>query len=191
MKSEKIFASILLWTVSGLIYIYTTYKAYRFFYEYSHLRNMWLILWVIAIMLCWLGAIWFIFYEYNYFQSLREKRRKNSEELSKNIKEEKTLKFEADEETVPKKKEKKNVTVEESAQRKRDKKIQKRYQEVLLEYRKTLSPREYKKFEEDTKYDILLYDALMVVRDKEWDLLSKIEQEKWEPYTTALKKILE
>lgn len=189
MKSEKIIAGIALWIVSGFVYIYTTYKAYRFFYEYSHLRNMWLILWVIAIMLCWLGAIWFIFYEYNYFQSLREKRKKNNEELTKNNKEEKTVKFE--EETASKKKEKKNITVEESTQRKRDKKIQRRYQEVLLEYKKTLSPREYKKFEEDTKYDVLLYDALMVVRDKEWVLLSKIEQEKGEPYITALKKILE
>lgn len=113
-----------------------------------------------------MGAIWFIFYEYNYFQSLREKRKKNNEELSKNNKEEKTVKFE-EEEITPKKKEKKNPTIEESAQRKKDKKIQKRYQEVLLEYKKNLSPREYKKFEEDTKYDVLLYDALMVIRDKE------------------------
>lgn len=71
------------------------------------------------------------------------------------------------EEELPKKKEKKTIAVEESLQRKKDKKIQKRYQEVLLEYKKTLTAREYKKFEEDTKYDILLYDALMVSRDKE------------------------
>lgn len=188
MKSEKIITGTILWILSGLIYIYTTYKAYRFFYEYSHLRNMWLILWVIAIMLCWLAAIWFVFYEYNYFLTLKEKKKRSSEETENNKKKEIIIE---EEEITPKKKEKKNIVIEESAQRKKDKKIQKRYQEVLLEYKKTLSAREYKKFEEDTKYDILLYDALMISRDKEWTLLSKIEQEKGELYTTALKKILQ
>lgn len=159
MKSEKIIAGIALWIVSGFIYIFTTYKAYRFFYEYSHLRNMWLILWVIAIMLFWLGAIWFIFYEYNYFQSLREKRKKNNEELSKNNKEEKTVKFE-EEEITPKKKEKKNPTIEESAQRKKDKKIQKRYQEVLLEYKKTchlVNIKNLRKIQNMTYYCMMLW----------------------------------
>lgn len=41
-----------------------------------------------------------------------------------------------------------------------------------------MSAREYKKFEEDTRYDILLYDALMVSRDKEGKLLTQIESEK-------------
>jgi len=67
---------------------------------------------------------------------------------------------------------------EESVQRKNDKKIQKRYQEILIEYKKILPTREYRKFEEDTKYDILLYDALMISRDKEGILLSDIEKEK-------------
>lgn len=189
MKSEKIIAGTILWILSGLIYIYTTYKAYRFFYEYSHLRNMWLILGVVAIMLCWLAAIWFMFYEYNYFMALREKKKRSIEEVEKNNKQEKIIIEE--EEITPRKKEKKNIVIEESTQRKKDKKIQKRYQEVMLEYKKTLPAREYKKFEEDTKYDILLYDALMISRDKEWTLLSKIEQEKGELYATALKKILE
>ncbi|MBP7806374.1 hypothetical protein KA057_01695 [Candidatus Gracilibacteria bacterium] len=187
MKSEKIIAGATLGILSSFIYIYTTYKAYRFFYEYSHLRNIWLVLGVIGIMLCGVGAIWFLFYEYNYFRLLRIKSKTEAQKPLKNEGEKNII----IEEEAPKKKEKKTIAVEESLQRKKDKKIQKRYQEVLLEYKKTLTAREYKKFEEDTKYDILLYDALMVSRDKEGTLLGKIEQEKGEPYTSALKKILE
>jgi hypothetical protein len=117
---------------------------------------------------------------------LRIENKKTTQEVSKN--EEKTTFIK--EEELPKKKEKK-ASIEESPSRKRDKKIQRRYQEVLAEYKKTMPAREYKKFEEDTRYDILLYDALMVSRDKEGKLLTQIESEKWEPYTSALKKILE
>ncbi|MBP7823139.1 hypothetical protein KA050_02195 [Candidatus Gracilibacteria bacterium] len=187
MKSEKIIAGATLGILSSAIYIYTTYKAYRFFYEYSHLRNMWLVLGVIGIMLCGVGAIWFLFYEYNYFRSLRTK---NKTEAQKTPKDEEKKTIVIEEETV-KKKEKKTIVIEESLQRKKDKKIQKKYQEILIEYKKTMPVREYKKFEEDTRYDILLYDALMVSRDKEGKLLSKLESEKGELYITTLKKILE
>lgn len=188
MKSEKIIAGVILWLLSSVIYIYTTYKAYRFFYEYSYLRNIWLLLGVIAIMLCWVWVIWFLFYEYNYFRRLREKTNNNSLEIAE--KKNESTKEIPEKEWTPKKKEKKAST-EESPSRKRDKKIQKRYQEVLAEYKKTMSAHEYKKFEEDTRYDILLYDALMVSRDKEGKLFTQIESEKWELYTSALKKILE
>lgn len=97
--------------------------------------------------------------------ALREKKKRSIEEVKKNNKQEKIIIEE--EEIIPRKKEKKNIVIEESTQRKKDKKIQKRYQEVMIEYKKTLPAREYKKFEEDTKYDILLYDALMISRDKE------------------------
>lgn len=97
--------------------------------------------------------------------ALREKKKRSSEKVEKDNKQEKIIIEE--EEITPRRKEKKNIVIEESAQRKKDKKIQKRYQEVMLEYKKTLSTREYKKFEEDTRYDILLYDALMINRDKE------------------------
>jgi len=70
------------------------------------------------------------------------------------------------------------VATEESVQRKKDKKIQTRYKEILIEYKEILPDQEYKKFQEDTKYDILLYDALLISRDKEGILLSKIEKEK-------------
>lgn len=148
---------------------------------------MWLLLGVIGIMLCWLAAIWFIFYEYNYFRLLRAKNEKSAQELSK--KDEKITT--TVEEEIPKKKERKTSPPEESSSRKKDKRIQKKYQEIFIEYKKTMSSREYKKFEEDTKYDILLYDALMVSRDKEGKLLPKIEAEKWEFYVATLKKILE
>jgi len=70
------------------------------------------------------------------------------------------------------------VATEESVQRKKDKKIQTRYKEILIEYKEILPDQEYKKFQEDTEYDILLYDALLISRDKEGILLSKIEKEK-------------
>gem|GEM_PF-3118274 len=70
------------------------------------------------------------------------------------------------------------MATEESVQRKKDKKIQTRYKEILIEYKEILPDQEYKKFQEDTEYDILLYDALLISRDKEGILLSKIEKEK-------------
>jgi hypothetical protein len=76
-------------------------------------------------------------------------------------------------------------------QRKKDKKIQKIYQKIFAQYKESLTPSEYKKFSEITKYDILLYDALMVSRDKWGNLLKKIELEKWQIYADALKKMTE
>ena len=189
MKIESIISRVILWFISSIIYIFTTYGAYRFFYEYSHLRNIWLLLWVICIMLCGVAVIWFIHYVYNYFHELKEQAKKKSLEVSE--KKVEWTKEISEKELAPKKKEKKTIVIEESLQRKKDKKIQKKYQEILIEYKKTMSVREYRKFEEDTRYDILLYDALMVSRDKEGKLLSKLESEKWELYITTLKKILE
>jgi hypothetical protein len=74
---------------------------------------------------------------------------------------------------------------------KKYKKIQKNYKKILTEYKKNLSPHEYRKFEEETQYDILLYDAIIVSQDKTWKLLEKIEYEKWEFYVKILKKILD
>ncbi len=76
-----------------------------------------------------------------------------------------------------KKKERKNVT-NESPQRGKNKGIQKRYQELLVEYKDTLTPEEYRKFQEYNKYDNLLYDALTINKDKDLSLLGSIEKEK-------------
>ncbi len=87
--------------------------------------------------------------------------------------------------------EKKEILVTESPkQEKKSKKIQESYKRVLLECQKKLSPKEYKKFQEDTKYDILLYDALIVSQDKTWDVLKKIQTEKGEFYANTVLEIL-
>gem|GEM_PF-2944585 len=52
MKLKKITSGIILGLLSTLIYIYTTYEAYQFFYAYSYLRNVWLLLGVIGMTLC-------------------------------------------------------------------------------------------------------------------------------------------
>lgn len=186
MKSEKIISWIILWFLSISIYICTTYVAYKFFYAYSYLRSIWLLLGVIAITLLWIWAIWGIYKLNDFLLSLNYRNKKPIIELPKN----EILDTIIPEISVSMKKERKEVE-EESFQRKNDKKIQKRYQEILKEYKKTLSEKEFKKFEEDTKYDILLYDALMVNHDKDGTLLSKIETEKWEFYVSTLKKILD
>jgi hypothetical protein len=51
-------------------------------------------------------------------------------------------------------------------QNEKDKKIKNNYQKLLIEYKKNLPSTEYKKFQEETKYDILIYDALMINHDK-------------------------
>lgn len=148
-------------------------------------------------MLCGLAAIWFLLYGYDYLIWTRKSTKNVPEdnqspvEEKENEKEEKFLVTKNRKEIVPTRKVREIQPPEESLQKKKDKKIQKRYQEILKEYKKTLSVADYNKFEESTRYDILLYDALMVSRDKEWTLLWKIEQEKGESYTNALKKILE
>lgn len=202
VKAQKITINIGLWILSGIIYICTTYAAYKFFHGYVHLRNMWLILGVMSIMLCWLWLIWLVLYGYDYFSARINKKnppQENTElpsvsdkqEIETRAPEEKVA-FSANTETeiLPEKKEKKTVSREESLEKKRDKNIHKRYQEVIKEYKKTLSETDYKKFEELTRYDTLLYDALMVSRDKEWKLLSKLENEKWSVYISAITKIL-
>jgi transketolase len=78
-----------------------------------------------------------------------------------------------------------------AVQNEKDKRVQRNYQKMLIEYKKELSPAEYKKFQEETKYDILLYDALMVNRDKKGTLLREIEQEKGAHYASMLRKILD
>ena len=64
------------------------------------------------------------------------------------------------------------------SQSKKDKRIQENYKAILLDYKRNLSSREYKIFQADTQYDILIYDALMVSRDKEGNMLTKLEHEK-------------
>jgi hypothetical protein len=186
MKSEKFISRILLWFFSIAIYICTTYASYKFFYAYSYLRNMWLLFGVIGITLFWIWTIWCMYRVYDYFVWLNLRITKTIEELPKN---------EATEtinpEVITQTKKVKKIIAEESVQRKNDKKIQKRYQEILAEYKKTLSDSEFKKFEEDTRYDILLYDALMVNHDKSGTMFAKIEKEKWEFYTSTLKRILD
>lgn len=76
-------------------------------------------------------------------------------------------------------------------QNEKDKKIKLNYQKLLVEYRKNLSPSDYKKFQEETKYDVLIYDALMVSRDKDGTVLRNIQIEKSAVYMEALKKILD
>lgn len=185
MKLKKITSGIILGLLSTLIYIYTTYEAYKFFYAYSYLRNVWLLLGVIGMTLCWLWVIWFLFYAFDYFLWDSNKGKKITVEIPKNVQDEAVI----IKEEIWKKKEIK-VATEESVQRKKDKKIQTRYKEILIEYKEILPTREYKKFQEDTKYDILLYDALLISRDEEGILLSKIEKEKWEFYASTIKKIL-
>jgi len=185
MKLKKITSGIILGLLSTLIYIYTTYEAYQFFYAYSYLRNVWLLLGVIGMTLCWLWVIWFLFYAFDYFLGDSNKGKKITVEIPKNVPDEAVI----IKEEIWKKIEKK-VATEESVQRKKDKKIQTRYKEILIEYKEILPDQEYKKFQEDTEYDILLYDALLISRDKEGILLSKIEKEKWEFYASTIKKIL-
>ncbi len=148
-------------------------------------------------MLCGLGAIWLLLYGYDYLVWIRK--------TAKNIPEDNQLPIAEKEkeqekeilvaknriEIVPTRKAKEIQLPEESLQKKKDKKIQRRYQEILKEYKKTLSVADYNKFEESTRYDILLYDAIMVSHDTEWKVLSKLESEKWSFYTSTIKKILE
>lgn len=61
---------------------------------------------------------------------------------------------------------------------------------MLIEYKRTLASW-VQKFQEETKYDILLYDALMINRDKKWTLFREIEQEKGAHYASMLRKILD
>lgn len=154
-----------------------------------------------SIMLCWLWAIWLLLYGYDYLSTrINEKTLPpentklqgvtDIQKIETEISEEKGAFSPKTEVELPAKREKKTVSQEESLEKKRDKNIHKRYQEVLKEYKRTLSAAEYKKFEEITRYDILLYDALMVSRDKEWKLLSKLENEKWSLYVSAITKIL-
>lgn len=140
-------------------------------------------------MILWMGVMYCIFYAYDYFQKIRAREHEIALKIEKLNEHKNPEQKIVEKEEKPQKKWDINPP-EELTQSKKDKKIQKQYKEILSEYKNTLSPKKYKKFEEETKYDVLLYDALMVSRDKDGTLLTKIEQEKWELYTEALKKIL-
>lgn len=90
----------------------------------------------------------------------------------------------------PSDEEKKTPAAQLTTKKKEDRKLQKNYLAVLAEYKRDLPPHEYRKFQEDTKYDILLYDAIMVSKDKQGTLLEKIRQDKGELYASAIQKIL-
>lgn len=143
------------------------------------------------IMLCWLWIIWILLFGYDYFSARVTSKNSVPDSTVKTdqaVEEKEIVSPKEPTETSQTKRERK--IVEESWAKKQDKAILKRYRETLKEYKKTLSAEDYKKFEAMTRYDTLLYDALMVSRDKEWELLSKLENEKWSLYASAITKIL-
>lgn len=118
-------------------------------------------------MLIGIALIWLLFHAHKII--LRKKTRKSETEMTQPKQE-----LKEKEDANGDKKELK----EKDEQKIRDKKIQKNYQKIFSESKKTLSPSDYKTLEEMAQYDILLYDALMVSRDTSGKKLQKIESEK-------------
>lgn len=125
-------------------------------------------------MLAGLGCVWLMFHVHGKIFKKRK------------------IVIEEEKEILPSpEKEKKETKSPRMIQNEKDKRIKTNYQKLLVEYRKNLTPSEYKKFQEETKYDVLIYDALMVSRDKDNTVLKNIQTEKSTLYIEALKKILE
>lgn len=174
MNATSILSRIVSWILAVIIYMATFYYAYNFFYAYSYLGHLQIVIGAILIMLAGMGCVWIVFHlRTKIFHTKKVVVEKREEKIQ---------------ETREEKKETKSPRM---IQNEKDKKIKLNYQKLLVEYRKNLSPSDYKKFQEETKYDVLIYDALMVSRDKDGTVLRNIQIEKSAVYMEALKKILD
>lgn len=175
MGIKKVLTTILLWICTVAIYIYALYFWYTFFREYAYIGRVPVTIGAIVIILLAEGLVLILFHTYHSIY-----KKKDIIVVAEPV--------EKKEEIKEKKEEIKNPR---AIQNEKDKRVQRNYQKMLIDYKKELSPAEYKKFQEETKYDILLYDALMIIRDKKWTLLKEIEQEKGAHYASMLRKILD